>query len=313
VQPVIYAVVGATATGKSALGLALAEAVDGEIVNADSLQAYRGLEIGTAKPSPEERARVPHHLIDILDPREVYSAGEFAKRARAAIDEIAGRGRPAVLVGGSGLYLRALWSGIAPLPPSDPARRAELERRLAESGIESLAVELEAVDPETSTRIGRRDSQRILRALEVHRATGVAISEWIRRRPFETGALAVRKVGLTLPRAELYDRIEVRARGMIRRGWLDEVKSLLASGLPGDAPAFQAIGYAELVGVIQGRSRIEEAVAALIVRTRRFAKRQETWFRREAEIEWLDARHVERNRAEIAAAVGSIGGGRQDE
>jgi tRNA dimethylallyltransferase len=313
VRTLVFAVVGATATGKSAFALELAEAIGGEIVNADSLQAYRGLEIGTAKPSAEERARVPHHLVDILDPREVYSAGEFSRRAREALAGIAARGRSAVIVGGSGLYLRALWSGIAPLPPGDPGLRAVLEAELSTHGVEHLADELRRVDPESSSRIGRRDAQRILRALEVQRATGAPISEWIRRQPFEPGAIAVRKLGLTLPRADLYDRIEARARGMIRRGWVEEVRNLLAAGVPAEAPAFQAIGYAELVAAIRGRTGLDEAMTRLIVRTRRFAKRQEAWFRREPEIEWLDARHEDSIRRGIAAAVGSLDGGRQDE
>jgi tRNA dimethylallyltransferase len=309
----VLAIVGPTASGKSALALAVAEAHGGEIVNADALQVYRGLDIGTAKPSVEERERIPHHLIDILDPAEVYSAGEFARRARIAIDEIVERGRMAVVVGGSGLYLRALWSGIAPLPESVPRRRAELEAELAARGLEALADELARVDPSTSARIGRRDAQRILRALEVHRSSGVALSEWIRRSPFGSARLPMRKLGLTLPRAVLYDRIESRARAMLARGWAEEIRGLLVSGVPADAPAFQAIGYAELVAAIEGRIGIESAVARLITRTRRFAKRQETWFRREPEIEWLDARRLETQLSECAIAAGTAGGGGKNE
>ena len=309
----VVAIVGPTASGKSRLALALAEKVGGEIVNADSLQAYRGLDIGTAKPGAEERARVAHHLIDILDPGETYSAGEFSRRATGAIGEIGGRGKTAILVGGSGLYLRALWSGIAPLPPADPAVRAEIERELAERGVEALADELAKVDPATARRIGRRDTQRILRALEVERSSGVALSEWIRRSPFGSSRLPMRKVGLTLPRAVLYDRIEARAREMLSRGWLEEVRTLLASGVPVSAPAFQAIGYSELVAVIEGRIGFEAAVTSLITRTRRFAKRQETWFRREPGIEWLDARRMETQLSELVSAAGTAGGGGKDE
>lgn len=307
--PERIAIVGATATGKSALALALAEAWGGEIVNADALQVYRGFDVGTAKPSPAERARIPHHLIDILDPVENYSAGEFARRARAAIDSITARGRPAILVGGSGLYLRALWSGIAPLPASDPELRQKLERRLVDEGVEALADELAEVDAETARRVGRRDAQRILRALEVREATGVALSAWLRKTPFAADALPMRKIGLTLPRAVLYDRIEARARAMLRDGWADEVRSLLASGVPATAPAFQAIGYTELLAAIEGRRDEGEAVQSLITRTRRFAKRQETWFRRESGIEWLDGRLVDASWNRIVGAVESAGGG----
>jgi tRNA dimethylallyltransferase len=313
VTPRALAIVGPTAAGKSAFALAVAEAHGGEIVNADALQVYRGFDIGTAKPGAAERGRIPHHLVDILDPTEVYSAGEFVRRARIAVDEIAARGRVAVLVGGSGLYLRALWAGIAPLPESAPERRAELEAELAARGVEALAEELAKVDPTTSARVGRRDAQRILRALEVHRSSGVALSEWIRRAPFGSTGLPMRKLGLTLPRAVLYDRIESRAREMIARGWEEEIRSLLASGVPADAPAFQAIGYAELVGAIEGRIGIESAIAKLITRTRRFAKRQETWFRREPEIEWLDARRLETQLSELAIAAGTAGGGGKNE
>lgn len=307
--PGVVAVVGATATGKSALALRLAESLGGEIVNADALQVYRGFDIGTAKPTLAERRGVVHHLIDILEPDEKYSAGEFARRALALIAEIGGRGRWAILVGGSGLYLRALWSGIAPLPPVNAALRGELEKRRAADGIEPLARELAAVDPITAGRIGARDAQRILRALEVHGATGVPLSHWLARSPFGSSALPMRKIGLTVPRAVLYDRIEARAREMVGRGWVAEVEQLLAGGVRSDAPAFQAIGYAQWVAALAGRISRDEAFAELITATRRYAKRQETWFRREPEVEWLDARLVEANFAAIVSAVGSTGGG----
>jgi tRNA dimethylallyltransferase len=313
VDPGVIAVVGATATGKSALALRLAEKMDGEIVNADALQVYRGFDIGTAKPSLAERRGVPHHLVDILDPEETWSAGEFARRARTVLDGIRSRGRTAIVAGGSGLYLRALWSGIAPLPASDPALRADLEDRLASDGIAALAADLRERDPVTADRIGARDTQRILRALEVERATGVPLSEWLRRAPFGSRALSVRKVGLTLPRAVLYDRIEARAHEMVRRGWIEEVSRLLASGVAPDAPAFQAIGYAQWVEVLAGRVSREAAFRECVVRTRRFAKRQETWFRREAGIEWLDGRLQVSELAAIVTGAGSACGGRQDE
>ena len=305
----VVAVFGPTASGKSAVAEATAARLETEVVSVDALQVYRGFDVGTAKPSPAERARIPHHLIDILDPVEIYSAGEFARRARAVIDSITARGSPAILVGGSGLYLRALWSGIAPLPASDPELRQELERRLVDEGVEALADELAEVDAETARRVGRRDAQRILRALEVREATGVALSAWLRKTPFAADALPMRKIGLTLPRAVLYDRIEARARAMLRDGWADEVRSLLASGVPATAPAFQAIGYTELLAAIEGRRDEGEAVQSLITRTRRFAKRQETWFRRESGIEWLDGRLVDASWNRIVGAVESAGGG----
>jgi tRNA dimethylallyltransferase len=292
----ILAIVGATATGKSELALQLAEATGGEIVNADALQVYRGLEIGTAKPSAAQRARVPHHLIDLLDPSEPFSAGEFARRARAALREIEGRGRPALVVGGSGLYLRALVVGLAELPAPVPEVRAELERRRVVEGLPALRAELERLDPPTAARLAAGDTQRTLRALEVVVATGRPLSSWLGGASGAAATpLAVRKVGLTLPRAVLYDRIESRVREMIARGWLDEVRSLLASGVGSECPAFQAIGYAQWVRHLAGELHFEAAVREIVVATRRYAKRQETWFRREADVEWLVPQGVEAN------------------
>ena len=179
----IIAVLGPTASGKTAFGLRLGRELGGEIVNADALQVYRGLDIGTAKPTAEEQAALPHHLIDILDPAEAYSAGEFVRRARPLIDEIRERGRVPILVGGSGLYLRALLEGLSPMPPSDPQTRQELEERCRQEGLEGLFRELEQVDPQTARRLAPRDRQRILRALEVAIASGQPLSSWIRQKP----------------------------------------------------------------------------------------------------------------------------------
>ncbi|MEO1370585.1 MAG: tRNA (adenosine(37)-N6)-dimethylallyltransferase MiaA, partial [Acidobacteriota bacterium] len=174
-RPPVVVIVGPTAAGKSSMALRLAQDVGGEIINADALQVYRGLEIGTDKPSAEMRRAVPHHLVDILDPEEPYSAGEFARRARSALDEIAGRGRTAFVVGGSGLYLRALLEGLAPVPRSDPTTREQLEARLEAEGLPALRRELERVDPETAARLTLGDTQRTLRALEVFEVSGIAL------------------------------------------------------------------------------------------------------------------------------------------
>lgn len=289
-MPAVLAIVGPTAVGKSALAMAVAERAGAEIVSGDALQVYRGFDIGTAKPSLAERSRVPHHLIDVLDPTERFSAGRFATLARAALAEIARRGRPAVVVGGSGLYLRALLEGIAPLPPANPALRAELDRRLETEGLAALRSELVERDPATAARLGAADRQRILRALEVVLSTGRPLSSWLADRPFGLEPLPARRVGLTLPRTLLYDRIEARVRRMIDAGWLDEVRGLLARGVPREAPAFQAIGYAQWVRHLAGDLDHEDALRRIVVATRRYAKRQETWFRREADVEWRDAR-----------------------
>lgn len=289
--PPVIVLLGATATGKSALALKLAEEVagGGEIVNADALQVYRGFDIGTAKPTAAERERVPHHLIDILEPHERYSAGEFARRARAAVADVHRRGRRALVVGGSGLYLRALLEGISPVPRGDREIRRNLRRRAAEEGLDSLYQELRRGDPVTAERLMPGDRQRILRALEVLEISGVPLSEWIRRKPFGDQRLPSLRIGLTLPRAILYDRITVRVGRMLERGWLDEVRRLLDSGLDPELPAFQAIGYRQLVRHLRGEGPLDEAVEELVRQTRRYAKRQETWFRKEPDVTWFQA------------------------
>jgi tRNA dimethylallyltransferase len=298
----VLAIVGATATGKSALAVELAAATGAEVVNADALQLYRGLDIGTAKPAPEDRARVPHHLLDVLDPDESASAGEFARRARAVLAGIAARGRPAIVVGGSGLYQRALWTGLAALPPPDPAVRDELDRRLVLEGLPALRRELEAVDPATAARLAPRDRQRTLRALEVAIATGRPLSVWLAApRPPASGATL--RVGLTLPRAVLYDRIAARVEEMTRRGWLEEIRSLLASGVDRACPAFQAIGYAQWIRHLEGAIDRATAMREITTATRRYAKRQETWFRRETDIVWRDARDAGDVLRELAGSL----------
>lgn len=288
--PPVIVILGPTATGKSALGLHLAGEVDGEIVNADSLQAYRGLDVGTAKPTLEERARVPHHLVDVLEPTERYSAGEFARRARAAIAEIRARDRRPIVVGGSGLYLRALLEGISPVPPGDPAVRRRLRERVEEEGLAALHAELRARDPETAERLPPGDTQRILRALEVVEVSGTPLSEWIGRRPYGETRLPAFRIGLTLPRAVLYDAIARRVARMLQHGWVGEVARLLAEGLDPAAPAFQAIGYREIARHLAGEWSLDRAAEETVRATRRYAKRQLTWFRKERDIMWLDAR-----------------------
>jgi tRNA dimethylallyltransferase len=287
--PPVLAIVGATATGKSALAMALAEDLGGEIINADALQVYCGLDIGTAKPGAEERARIPHHLIDILEPHERYSAGDFARRAEEAIEEIRSRGRLPIVVGGSGLYLRALFEGISPIPPGDPEVRRQLRERLEAEGLSALAAELRVRDPETAARLGAGDTQRILRALEVSLVAGEPLSIYISRQPFGAQRIAALRVGLTLPRGILYDQIAGRVVQMVQKGWVEEVAGLLSRGLSPALPAFQAIGYRQLAQYLEGTWSLDRAIAETIRATRRFAKRQETWFRKETDITWFSA------------------------
>ena len=285
----ILAIVGPTAVGKSAVALELGGPLAGEIVNADALQVYRGLDVGTAKPTVEDRRRVPHHLLDILEPSEPFSAGEFARRARRAIEEIRGRRRLPILVGGSGLYLRALIEGISPIPAIEPTVRDELRSRLASEGLGALRGELLRLDRATAERLAPGDSQRLLRALEVALGTGRPLSSWIAEAPVGGGGIAAEWVGLTVPRGLLYDRISVRVGRMLADGWVDEVRRLLTSGLSPSAPAFQAIGYRELAGHLAGEATLEEATERIVRATRQYAKRQLTWFRRQAAVRWFPA------------------------
>lgn len=287
----VLVIVGATATGKTQLALEVAATCRGEIINSDALQVYRGFDIGTAKPSPLERNRIRHHLIDILDPHEPYSAGQFARLAREAVDDIRSRGRLPIVVGGSGLYLRALLQGISPLPRIDPEVRQGLREELSSNGLGSLYQELLKVDHQTADNLHSTDSQRILRALEVVRSTGKPLSSWIREKPFGTDQIASTQIGLTLPRSILYDRIAARVRAMTDQGWLTEVQEILASGVSPSDPAFQALGYRQLGSHLRGEISLEEAIGETTQATRRFAKRQTTWFRKEHAIKWFDVQH----------------------
>jgi tRNA dimethylallyltransferase len=288
-MPPTVAILGATATGKSALALQIGEHLDGEIVNADALQVYCGLDIGTGKPSAADRARVPHHLLDILAPDQPLSAGDFARRAGAAIADVHSRRRLPIVVGGSGLYVRALFSGIAATPPPDPRLRAWLTAARTRGGLPALRRWLRVLDPPTAARTTEGDTQRTLRGLELALATGRPQSSWIARSPFAHAALAALRVGLTLPRTVLYHRIAERVSAMVAMGWVGEVEGLLKAGWDPGVPAFQAIGYRQLAQHVRGEIGLGQAVEETIRATRRYAKRQVTWFRREPDVVWFDA------------------------
>ncbi len=291
----VVVVLGPTAVGKSAFALALAadlaeRGIAVELVSADALQVYRGLDVGTAKPGPGARARVRHHLVDILEPHQAFSAGEFARRAAAAVEQIAARGALPVLVGGSGFYLRALFEGLAPVPPISAELRRELQADLRSRGLCALHDELRVLDAESAARLAAGDTQRVLRALEVVRATGRPLSEWQRQETAGGLGRGLLKLGLTLPRALLYDAVQVRARRMLERGWLVEVKRLKeqSAGRSGELPAFQAIGYRQLADHLDGHLTLEQALEDTVRATRGYARRQETWFRREPDVHWFD-------------------------
>ena len=307
------AILGPTAVGKSSLGMKLAADLKGEIVSADALQVYRGFDVGTAKPSLEDQHRIPHHLIDILEPTEPFSAGEFARLALAAVQEILERQRQPLVLGGSGLYLRVLLEGISPIPPTSEKIRLELRRRLVSEGLETLQNDLLVLDAVTAGRLGEGDTQRILRALEVVLSTGRPLSSWLSEDPTGHGPLAAVRIGLTLPRGVLYDRIAERVRRMIQSGWVEEVESLLGRGFSPGLPPFQAIGYRELVAYVEGRSSLEEAVAAIVQATRRYAKRQMTWFRKERAVTWFSMEDPHDCHAAVMTFLGEQGIGEGNE
>ena len=289
----IVAILGATATGKSALALRLAEHLDGEIVNADALQVYRGFCVGTGKATAADRARVPHHLLDLLDPDEPLSAGELARRARIAIADVQSRDRLPIVVGGSGLYVRAMFSGISPMPKIEPRLRAWLTSARARHGLPALRRWLRVLDPPTAARTTEGDTQRTLRALELALSSGCPQSWWIARSPFARDALPAVRIGLTLPRTVLYHRIAERVSAMVAMGWVGEVEGLLEAGWDTGLPAFQAIGYRQLAQHVRGEVGLDQAVEETIRATRRFAKRQATWFRREPDVVSFDAHDPE--------------------
>ena len=285
-RPVI-AVVGPTASGKSALALALARERDGEIVCCDSLQVYRGLDIGSAKATVAERASVPHHLLDVVDPDQAFSAADYSRLARAALSQIAERGRLAVVAGGTGLYLRALVQGLFAGPSRDEALRQRLERIAERRGEARLHAMLAAVDPAAAARIAPRDRVRVIRALEVYRSTRRPISDHHRAGADELRGHEVETIGLNPPRGELLAAVERRTADMMARGLLQEVQGLLERGFAPDLRPLRAIGYRQAVAVIRGEMDVAEAQRAIVAETMRYAKRQMTWFRHQARVRWF--------------------------
>lgn len=284
--PPLVCIVGPTASGKSALALQLAEEAGGEIVSCDSLQVYRGLDIGSAKPGPEEQARVRHHLLDVADPDESFSAARYAELARAALGDVVARGRRPLVVGGTGLYLRALLLGLFEGPARDEPLRRRLERMAERFGDARLHRLLRRVDPEAAARLTPRDRVRVVRALEVFQATGRPLSEHLRRPGQALSGFDVSIVVLSPPRERLLRRVEARTDEMLARGLLDEVRALLARGYSPELRPLQAIGYRQAVEVLAGRLSEADARRDIVHKTMQYAKRQRTWFRHQAQARW---------------------------
>ncbi len=285
----VLAIVGATATGKSELAVALAERLGGEIVSADAFAVYRGFDVGTAKPDASLRARVPHHLVDARDPREPWSAGEFAVEARRLCAEILERGKLPILAGGTGFYVRAFFGGLFEGPRRFDALRRALEAAAARGGPRRLKRMVGVLDPEAAARLADGDVARAIRLLEILFLTGERPSRLFRERPGDAWTRPAVKILLTLPRPDLHARISRRFRDRFVTALPQEVRGLLASGVPLDAPAFSAIGYRDTAALVEGRLDAAEWEERILRDTRRYAKRQETWFRREPDLVPLDA------------------------
>ena len=282
------AIVGATASGKTALATALSERFRGEIVSCDALQVYRGMDIGTAKPSREEQERIPHHMLDLRDPQDDFSAGDYMRLGRGVLRGIRERGRIPILAGGTGFYLRALIDGLF----QGPGRSEELRRRLggivARRGPESIHRALQRIDPEGAARITPADAERNIRAYEVFLLTGRPMSWWQSRPKDRLIGFRWLKLGIQWPRPDLYARIDHRVEGMIRSGFVAEVQALMAAHSR-NSHAFKAIGYRQIADYLEGKWNLEQAVSDIQRESRRYAKRQITWFRTDPEIVWLAA------------------------
>ncbi|HEV3114831.1 MAG TPA: tRNA (adenosine(37)-N6)-dimethylallyltransferase MiaA [Candidatus Binataceae bacterium] len=282
-------IVGPTGIGKTALALEVAQRLGAEIVNADSRQLYRGMDIGTAKPSAAELARVRHHLVDVRWPGEPLDVAQFRALAGAAIADAAGRGRPVLVTGGSGLYLRVLRYGIFTGPGASPPIRQELLAAARRHGVEHLYDELRRIDPAAARRLEPRDLYRIVRAIEVFRVTGVTMSRHQAAHGFARPEYLSLTIGLRMERERLYGAIDRRFDAMMAAGLVDEVKALLERGYTPHAPPLSTIGYKHIASYLRGEGTLEAAVALAKRDTRRLAKRQMTWFRRDPEIVWIDA------------------------
>ena len=279
-------ILGPTASGKSALGIRLAEQVGGEILVCDSTQVYRHFDIGTAKVPPAEQRGIPHHLVDLVEPDEVFTAGQYRERALAALEDLRRRNKMPVVTAGTGLYLRALVEGLADAPSRSEELRERLRVRARRHGAESLHRLLARLDPESARRIALRDTQKIIRAIEIRALSGKSVGEihGSGRRPLE--GYKIVKIGLLPPRAELYARINARVKSMMAASWAEEAERLIGRGLARTKP-FEFIGYKELRRQIESGADPDEAIGAIQQATRRFAKRQLTWFRKEPGVDWL--------------------------
>jgi tRNA dimethylallyltransferase len=287
-KPKVIVICGPTGVGKTAVGIQLAEKLDGEIISADSMQIYRYMDIGTAKPTADEQSRIPHHMIDIVDPDENFDAVRFAEMARDKVMQLHQRGVMPLVVGGTGLYIKALLQGLFQSNPVDPKTRERLMKEAAENGSGILYDRLKRVDPDTADRLHPNDSYRIIRALETIESTGRSISEHQQEHGFSDEPFNALKIYLRIDRQKLYERIDKRVDMMIEEGLVDEVKKLLAMSYSADLKSMQSIGYRHMVEFLAEQLPWDECVRTLKRDTRRFAKRQFTWFGADRQIQWYE-------------------------
>ncbi|HXT72252.1 MAG TPA: tRNA (adenosine(37)-N6)-dimethylallyltransferase MiaA [Candidatus Angelobacter sp.] len=284
----LVVILGPTASGKSALAITLAERLDGEVLACDSTQVYRHFDIGTGKVPAAERRGIPHHLIDLVEPEEVFTAGEYRRRATEVLEEICARGRLPTLTAGTGLYLRALLEGLADAPARSEELRERLRQRVARRGAEYLHGILKRLDRESASRIAPGDTQKVIRALEVRLLSGEPASALHRQERTGLQGFQVLKIGLMPPRAALYERIDRRVIAMQGLGWLDEVKILLGKGIAPTSKPFEFLGYSQLRDVLTGKMALDGAIRQIQQATRQYAKRQITWFRKERGVHWIE-------------------------
>ncbi len=308
----LIAIVGPTASGKSSLAVRLAQRFRGEVLACDSTQVYHGFDIGTGKPNPEERAGVPHHLLDLVEPTFHFTAGEYRLHALTVLQDLRQRARLPILTVGTGLYLRALLEGLAGAPARSEELRVRLESRAETKNLQYLHRILERLDPDAAARIGVRDRPKLIRAIEVCLLTGRPLTELHQEGREKLEGYSPVKIGLNPTRAALYARIEQRVRTMLDRGWLDEVAALVRSGIPAEAKPFDFIGYAELRAHLEHTITFSAATKTIMQSTRHYAKRQMTWFRKEPLVHWLegfgdDSGVIASAEAIVAENLGKIG------
>lgn len=299
-KPKLLIILGPTAVGKSEVALEAAAAVGAEIVNADSQQVYRHMNVGTGKPSRAERERIAHHLIDVVDPDAEFNVAVYRRLALEAIEQIQARAKNVIICGGTGLYLKALTRGLFVGPEQDVEVRRAIEREIEDKGLDKVYLRLTEVDLAAHSRIHPNDRQRIVRALEVYQLTGKPMSDWQKEHGFDEDRFTTLKIGLNRERAELYDLINQRCDRMIAEGLLDEVRALAEKGYSLDLKPLQSVGYRQMGLVLQEMLSLQDAAAEMKQETRRLAKRQLTWFRGDREIRWF---HPENQRQEVIGSV----------